>query len=74
MKRSIFDRRIPTLFALAILVIGIVATSFLTSRSTQFTGFASLDEKPQNVRISNISDTSFTISYTSAKPVFGTIS
>lgn len=73
MKRSLFDRRIPTLLALALLVIGIAVTSFLTSKTLQITGFASPDEKPQNVRISNITDTAFTITYTSEKAVLGSI-
>lgn len=74
MRRSLFDKRIPTLLALLLLVGGIGVASYVANTSLQLTTQASPDEKPQNIRITNISDTTFTLTYTTTKSVLGTIS
>lgn len=74
MKKTIFDVRIPTFFGIFIILIGIAATSFFTQTGVPFISRASTLETPQNIRISNITPTSFTISYTTAGSVLGAIS
>lgn len=74
MKSSLFNRRIPTLLAMLLLIGGIGVASYLTNSSLKLTSDASPDEKPQNIRVTNITDSSFTITYTTAKNVLGTVS
>ena len=74
MKRSLFDRRIPTLLALLLLIGGVGITSYLATTTLRLTSQASPEEKPQNIRVTNVSDTSFTLTYTTSKSVLGTIS
>lgn len=73
MKNTIWQKRIPTFFALLILIIGVGATSFLARNGALFVGKASQSETPQNIRISNINDSSFTVSYTTSDKVPGGI-
>lgn len=64
MKRGIWHKRIPTLFALFILFGSIWVTLFLIQTGVIFVGRASPDRIPQNIKSSNITDTSFTVSFT----------
>ena len=73
MKKTIWEMRIPTLLGMAIIVVGIVATSFLAKKGVTFLGFASPSQTPENIRITNISDTSLTVSYTTADKVLGSV-
>lgn len=74
MRRSLFDRRIPTLLAMLLLLGGIGVASYVANTSQQFTTQASPDEKPENIRLTNVSDASFTLTYTTTKSVLGNIS
>lgn len=56
------------------IAIGVGLTSFLVRMGTNFTGRATPLENPENVRITNISDASFTVSYKTQGTVFGSIS
>lgn len=73
MKKPILEHRIPTLLGLLLLVIGIGATSYLTSVGITFFGQASAPETPENIRVTDISDTSFTVSYKTSTPVAGSL-
>ncbi len=73
MRFSIFQKRIPTLFAIVLIIAGIAATSFLAQRGIIFQGGATPSEEPQDVRITNISDSSFTVSYTTSKKIPGIV-
>ncbi|MDP3941754.1 MAG: Ig-like domain-containing protein [bacterium] len=73
MKRHFLNRRIPTILAILLLVGGLGFASYLANTSLKITSFASPDEKPQDIRITNITDTNFTITYTTAKAVLGSI-
>jgi len=73
MRKTIWDKRIPTLLGLFIITLAIGVTSYLVGQTTFFTGRASPTGIPQNVRITNISDTSVTVSYTTAGFVLGTL-
>jgi hypothetical protein len=74
MKDSIWNKRIPTLLGLTIITIGIVFTSVLVQTGVITIGRAAPSENPENVRITNVSATSFTVSYTTQASVLGTLS
>lgn len=73
MRRNLWEHRIPTLLVLALLAIGTIATSYLAQTGINITGKAAIPQTPENVRITNIKDTSFTVSYTTQAPVIGSI-
>ncbi len=70
---SLLQKRIPTVLGLGILVLGIVAGLTLVSSdtATQFLPRASEDAVPRQVRITNITDTSFTVSFLTDQSVPG---
>ncbi len=74
MRRSIWQVRIPTVFGLLVLIAGVFVTSFLVKTGVIVIGNASPSEVPQDVRITNVSDTSFSVSYKTDARVIGTIS
>lgn len=69
MKKS----KIPTIIGLIVLVFGLAAGIFLVQNSTIFRLGASGENEPEDVRITNISDTSFTVSWTTSKETTGFI-
>lgn len=73
MNRKFWDQRIPTLLGLFIIVLAIGVTSYLVGQNTFFQGHASPTSTPENIRITNITDTSVTISYTTPGYVLGTL-
>ncbi|MCD8506935.1 Ig-like domain-containing protein [Candidatus Woesebacteria bacterium] len=64
-RGSLLQQRIPTLLGLGILVVGVVAGLSLVQSDTasNFLPRASEDAVPRQVRITNITDTSFTVSF-----------
>lgn len=74
MNQSLLNRRIPNVFAIVLLVVGLGVLYWLNSNHVIFFGDASIATNPDHVRISNVSDTSFTISYKTKDAVLGTIS
>lgn len=74
MRRTIWEKRIPTLLGVLLIAISVGVTSFLANRALPLVSRASYLETPQHVRISNISDTSFTVSYTTQESVPGIVS
>lgn len=73
MKKSIWDKRIPTLLGIFLIVIGIGVTSFLVEQGIIVVGHANPSNNPQNVRITNITDSSFTVSYNTDAQVIGSL-
>ena len=73
MRRTFWDKRIPTLLGLIFIIFGIGLTSFLVNRGIIFTGLAGPTQIPESIKITNVSDTSFTVSYTTQDNVFGSI-
>lgn len=73
MKNTIWNKRIPTLLSIGLIAISIVITSILAKNGTGFISRASPTQTPQDVRITNVSDNSFTISYTTEEEVIGSI-
>jgi len=65
--------KIPTLIGLVVLLFGLAAGIFLVQNTTFFRLGASGENAPENVRVSNISDGSFTISWTTSKETTGFI-
>lgn len=73
MRNSIWNKRIPTLFGILLIIGGIGVTSFLARNTTLFTTRAGPTDVPQNVKVTNVSGSSFTVSYTTADTVLGSI-
>lgn len=71
---NIWNKRIPTLLSLGLVLIGIAATSYLTFTGVITIGRAAPGENPQAIRITNITDTSFTVTYTTSESVIGSLS
>lgn len=73
MRKKFWDKRIPSLLGLLFLAMSVGMVSWFGKNYTQLRSKASVGETPDNVQISNITDTSFTISYTTAERVTGII-
>lgn len=63
--------KIPTIIGLIVLVIGIFTGLFLIRSQNIFRLGASSEETPKDVRVSNITDSSFTVSWTTDKETSG---
>lgn len=55
--------RIPTLVGLFLIIIGLIATAFLTNQAQRFFLKASPTATPSEVKITNISESSFSVSF-----------
>ncbi len=73
MKKNFWDKRIPTLFGILLITLGVGITTFLVNQGVLFKSNASLTDQPQNVRITNITGESFTISYETGSKVIGSL-
>jgi hypothetical protein len=73
MKKAFWDKEIPSLLGLAIIVLGLSATIFLTNKQTFLQTNADANPTPQEVRITNITDNSLTVSYKTSDQASGFI-
>src|SRR5579864_6175140 len=73
MRKTIFDKRIPTLFALVLIGAGIGLLTLFVQNHQLLTGNATPSDIPTDIRITNISDTSFTVTYTTQASVIGSV-
>jgi len=73
MSKNIFNRKIPSLLAVVVIIIGIIITTFLVKEGSSLLTRAGPGSEPKNIHITNISDTSFTVTYTTSDSVNGTI-
>ncbi|MDO8620955.1 MAG: Ig-like domain-containing protein [Candidatus Levybacteria bacterium] len=73
MKNNIWNKRIPTLLGIGMIGIGIIITSLLVKSGVIFISRAGPSQTPTDVRISNIQDSSFSVSYTTEDQVIGSI-
>lgn len=73
MKKKFWDKRIPTLFGILLITLGVGVTTFLVNQGVLFKSNASATDQPQNVRITNITDSSFTVSYQTEGKVLGSL-
>lgn len=74
MKNSIFQKRIPNLIVFLLLIISVGITSVFMNNTTISLTRASLSNIPQDVQVTNITDTSFTVSYQTSDKVSGILS
>lgn len=74
MNNTIWRKQIPTLLGIAIITIGIAVTSFLVKNGTIFKSQAQFAQTPQNPKISNVTDTSFTVTFTTQEESTSSIS
>ncbi len=72
--KSLLSKRIPTLFGIVLIVIGVIVTSYMVRTGGKFAGVAAPSENPRDVRITNITDSSFTVTYTTDASVTGSVS
>ena len=68
------QHKLPTILGILLLIVGVAAGVFLVQREQLFKTSASPEETPQQVRITNISDNSFTVSWVTDKATAGFIS
>ena len=73
MKKKFWDKKIPTLLGIFLITIGVGVTTLLVKQGGLFQSNASPSEQPQNVRITNVTENSFTVSYTTTDNVVGSI-
>ncbi len=74
MRTSILETRIPTLFGLVLLIAGLIITSIFVKTGIIFNSGASAGQAPQNIHITNITDSSFTVSYLTTQQTTGAVS
>lgn len=73
MRKTFWDKRIPSLLGILFLAISVGMVSWFGKNYTELRSKASTGGTPKNVQISNITDTSFTVSYTTDEKTIGTI-
>lgn len=71
---NVLDRKMPTVLALFLIMGTIIGTTFLVRTGVIYLGGAAPSDNPQNVRVTNVSDTSASITYTTDAKVLGTVS
>lgn len=73
MRKSFWNKRIPTLLGILVITLGTFLTSMLVGQQTNFIGQAAPTNIPQEVRITNVSSSSFTVSYVTQAEVVGSL-
>lgn len=73
MRQTFWQKRIPTLIVISLIVAGIGVTSFLTNTGVIITGRASISTKPESVRVTNIASDTFTVTYITGEPTSGAL-
>lgn len=74
MNQGIWNKRIPTLLGIILIGVGIAVTTFLVNQGGFISTKASPSQTPKNVRVSNITDTSLTVSYITDDQSTGVVS
>lgn len=67
------QRKIPTLVGLLLVAVAVMVFRFAFDRVSPYMSRASATQSPQNVTISNITDTSFTVSWLTQEKVTGAV-
>ncbi len=73
MKLKFLETRIPTLLGMFIITVGLVLATLFTNNQTNLQSGAQVVKQPQDVRITNVTDKSFTVSYRTESPISGTL-
>lgn len=74
MKKHIWEVRIPTLAALFLTFLGIWVTLFMVQKGVSVISQASPDTIPRNIQVTNVTDSSFTVSFTTTDKTIGAVS
>ncbi len=74
MEKRLWNHRIPTGAALIFLFLAIWVTSFFIQKGVIFVSRASPDKTPQNVVISNVTENSFTVNFTTTSQTVAGVS
>ncbi len=67
------EAHIPTLLGILILLIGMSATFFLVENGSKLLTQAKIEDKPQQVTVANITDTSFVVSWFTQNRTIGAV-
>lgn len=73
MTSNLLNKRIPTILGIGFVILGIALTTIATNNQTNLNSKASNSEEPRNVKITNLSDKSFTITYQTDAAVTGSV-
>lgn len=73
MRKTIWNKRIPTLLGLLLLATGIFVTAGALKSGLIFRSQAAPGATPQNIQITNVTDSSFTVSFLTNDKVLGTV-
>lgn len=73
LRNTIWEKRVPSLMGLLLFAFSLGTITWLTSNVILFGAKATVGSTPKNVQISNITDSSFTVSYVTDEKVLGTI-
>lgn len=74
MINRLWNRRIPTLLGIGLVAFSVILISIFIRERTVFKSNAITIEDPQKITITNISDTSFALSYITETNITGTVS
>lgn len=74
MQNTLLHKKIPTLLALILLIIGIGATTFFAQRGALFIGRAAPSTQAENVTVTNITDRSFVVTFTTPNKTASVVS
>ncbi|MEK7517205.1 MAG: Ig-like domain-containing protein [Patescibacteria group bacterium] len=74
MISRLWDKRIPTLLGIGLIAGSVILTSIFIKNQTIFRGSAITIEDPQNITITNVTDTSLVLSYETRTNVASTVS
>lgn len=73
MRGNIWNKKIPTLLGILFIALGVGVTSFLVKQGVIFVGRAAPSDVPQNIKVSNITESAFTVSYETSGEVLGSV-
>jgi len=73
LNHTMWNRRLPSFIGAFFLIFAFGTITWLSRNAILFGTKAAVDETPKNIMISNITDTAFTVSYTTDANVAGTV-
>ena len=73
MRNNLWNKQIPSLIGILVLTLSIGTIGWLSTNAVRLSTKAAVDTTPKNVQVSNITDTSFTVSYTTDDPTSGSV-
>ena len=74
MRRKFWEKRIPTLLGIILIFFGVAITTLLVGQGSILVTNASPTQQPKNVRITDVTGSSFTVSFTTDSSVTGSLS